>query len=140
LALSHPDSRVGRHSDGVDSECFQPLNQRLFDSPQEQMEVAPVPAKIEDGVSHELARSVVGDVATAIYFKKRYTALTELLRRAEQMLRIGGASEGDSRRVLQHEQCVVYAFLMTELHHLALKLPGGAVLYSSKPDRPQGTL
>jgi hypothetical protein len=70
--------------------------------------VAPLGAKIEDRVRHELTRTVIGDVAAAPRFLEVDAEGFEARAGGEHVLRLRRAAEGDDRLVLEQEERVAH--------------------------------
>ena len=62
---------------------------------------------MEDGVTDELAGTVVGDVAAARGLVEAYALRLQDLRRGEEMAGIAAAAEGDDGRMLEQQQLIV---------------------------------
>jgi hypothetical protein len=102
LALIDPDA-----GETVARGCFhlmprEQFNQQRFEPAQVTMQVLTVTPEVEQKVTDQLTRAVVGGLATAINFEKW---MRQMLRAAKTRL-IGRASDGVDRIVLEQEQRV----------------------------------
>src|SRR5262249_44776918 len=81
-------------------------DQRLFQPPEEPVQVGPVLGELIDGISHELAGTVERHVASALDLERLDTSLFEQAPRRERVLP-GAAAECNNRRVLHQQQKVL---------------------------------
>jgi hypothetical protein len=68
--------------------------------------------EVEDGISDELTRAVVGDVSTAIDFVQFHSAFCEKVIAGKDVGAMGIAAERQHRRMLQQEQRVADKILL----------------------------
>lgn len=87
------------------------------------MDVAPIGTQINDGVAHNLAWAVVGDIAASAGFVQVDAELSEPLGRREDMTPIGANLDAkrDDGRVLEQEQLVRDRAAPALLHEFLLE-------------------
>ena len=71
-------------------------------------------SQIEDGVAHDLAGAVEGDVAAPVGFEEFDAALGQEFGARDHVCGFGVASEGDDRRVFEQEKHVADFFFFAE--------------------------
>ncbi len=76
LALADPDARQPLAPFAPRPRSRERRDERFFQKPQVAVQVAPAPAKVEDGVADELARAVIGRLAAAMDRLDRDAAAT----------------------------------------------------------------
>ena len=115
------------------------------------VEIFPVLAQVEDRISHELARPVVGHVAAALDLRDLEPAPLELRRGERQAARAGAAPQRDHRLVLHQEQEILVPLSRhplpaegsLQLEHLAVGAPpeiddAQACAHTASADRTGG--
>ena len=78
------------------------IDEHLLEPAQIAMQILSAPAKIDNRITHQLSRSVIGRLAAAIDRKKRIGKM----RCAQQTRSIGGAPDRVNRLVLEQKQFV----------------------------------
>jgi hypothetical protein len=83
---------------GADHDFFQPVH-HVHDADSH-------PRQVHDGVDHQLARAVVGDVAAALDLEDRDPAACERFLGHEKTLASAALAEGEDRRVFEEQHGV----------------------------------
>ena len=78
-------------------------------------------SQIEDGVAHDLAGAVEGDVAAAVAFEEFDAALGEEFRARNYICGFGIAAQGDDRLMLQQKKNIADLFFFAERDELLLQ-------------------
>ena len=66
FGIAYPDSRAFRNAPGLDTEIGQGIDHGLFDCPHIRPHIALPLAQVQDGISDNLSRPVIGDVAAPV--------------------------------------------------------------------------
>src|SRR5687768_2380594 len=65
LLLADPNARPPANSTALQPQRLQNPDQRLLDAPKVPVDILPMPLQVEDGITDELAGTVIRDVAAA---------------------------------------------------------------------------
>jgi hypothetical protein len=105
---SRPDARLSLQPPALDTEIPQRHDQGLFDVAHVAVHVAPIRPQVEDRVTDELARAVIGDVAAASCFEDGHALRGQRFRRRHDVrgFAAGLDAEGDDGRVFEQKQRV----------------------------------
>ncbi len=78
-------------------------------------------AQMEDGITHQLPWSVIGDVASAVGLKQRDAAPRQQLVAGNDVLAVGIPAQGEHRRMLDQQQHIADALLLAQGADLLLQ-------------------
>jgi hypothetical protein len=121
----HPDAGTVRKPTGAaEPEITDCVDHELLDGVDVRRHRAKAHRDIEDRVPDELARTVIGDIATAVGVDK---LCTDGLRIGKDMLGLGAHAEGVHVRVLEQEQVLrATRFVQSSLQGMSVPVPDAA--------------
>jgi len=108
LSPGDPDPRSTDPTTSSDPKEREGLDQDPFELPKVSVQVATMIGQIQDRVSHQLARAVIGHVATPLHFEKADPQSGQGRLGHQEMAFLPSAPKGDHGGVLEQQQEVPY--------------------------------
>jgi len=89
-------------------------------------------AQVQDGITHQLTGTVVGNISSSVRFHQLNTHLEQILWRYEQVFGMGNSPQSDDRRAVFQKQKGVRDGTLSPLpHEFSLHLPCRGVVYTT---------
>ena len=89
-------------------------------------------AQMEDGITHQLARTVIGDVASAVGLKQGDAAAGQQLVAGHDVLTVGIPAQGEHRGVFDQQQHVADMLLLAQGAQLLLQSQRRGVIQAAE--------
>src|SRR5216684_5945705 len=118
---------------GCDAKLTQEVDQGLLEALQVFGNRAPKMLEVEDRVTHELARAVIGRLAAPVRPDDVHIAARALVLVPQQMVRARGPAHGEYVGMLQKQQRVRRVAISHLAHQLGLEVPDRAVAGATQP-------
>jgi hypothetical protein len=127
----HPDAGTLRNAAGLDAEIRQGIDHDLLDGPHVGTHIALPFAQIEDGITHDLPRPVVGDVAAAVRGMEGDAGAGQDFLAGQEIFHVTVAAHGDGVGMLQQDDLVGDGAGLALLHQALLPFKCRAVFYAA---------
>ena len=90
------------------------------------------PRRLENGITHQLPWSVIGDVSSAVGLEQRDPAPRQQLVAGNDVPAVGIPAQGEHRRMLDQQQHIADAFLLAQGTDLLLQGQGRRVVQAAE--------
>jgi hypothetical protein len=104
----------------------------FFKFPNIEVKVSPLLSQVKNRVPHELAKTMIGDIASPIDEEKGDTCLDHLFARDENIIQAAGPADGDGRRMFQEQEEIGDPPFDSVMMKPSLKLPSLPIFHYSK--------
>ncbi len=120
LRAARPDAGAAFHAPGCDAEIGKRVDQNLFNRAHVEMHVALPIMKIQNGITDDLAGSMISDIASAIGFVEPDSRAREHFRAGQQIGFLAVAPHGDHVRMLDNEKLIGDLAALALFHQVLL--------------------